>query len=782
MHASRGAVAPSALAENLLVLRRPLLGREDEQAALGALLSHEAVGLVTLIGPGGVGKTRLALELANRLHPAFADGARFVSLASCEEPAFVAPTIAAGLGLPDAGGRAPLAAAQSYCAARRLLLVLDNWEHLLPAAPIVADLLAAAPALTILATSRTPLHLSGEHEYPVAPLAQEAAVALFAARVRDFRPDFAPDEVDTRAIAAVCARLDGLPLALELAAPRLKLFPPRELLARLERGLAFLTGGARDLPDRQRTLRATLDWSYALLRPGEQRLLARLAVFAEGGTWQAAEAVCADDAAPDAFLDDITGLLDHGLLRRTDVDGVPRFRLLTLVREYALEQLGVGDRADALRARHAAYYLALAEEAEPHLRGQDQADWQRRLASEEANLRAALRWAVEQSETATGLRLAGALGQFWVTGGTFGEGRGWLATLLERADAGGDTPPIAPDIEAKAALVHSHLAWRTGDDAVAEASAARALRRYRLLGDRGGIGRTLRILANIRMMRREYGVAGQLLEEAVGLLRAADARFDLAWVLNSLGELARIAGGDYSRAEGYYREALAIGRGAGIREGLATWQSNLGMVLLHQGQLDEAVRLLREGLELRVALHHRRGIAVTLEEAAAVAAATGRGGDAACLYGAAERLREELGAPRAADPADDAEHRRHIAAAQGRIDRAAWVAAWAAGRALAPDQALATARAILAAPPIPDIPPVVTSPAVATGPLSRRESQVAAMVARGLSNRAIAGALSISEKTVANHVDHILTKLDFRSRTQVAAWAVRSGLTDDDQV
>ncbi len=705
------------------------VGRELELAAVRGLLlgddpsrtetvpaddraAASAPRLVTLIGIGGTGKTRLALAVARDLTDAYPAGPWFVDLAPLRDPALVVGSLAAVLGVHEARDRSPLAALIAALQDRRGLLVLDNCEHLIDAvAEVVEHLLSACSGLQILATSREALRLAGEVVWPVVPLdlppalatveppvlaqlERTAAVRLFVERVRQRQPQFALSVRNVPAIVAICRRLDGLPLALELAAARTSVLSVEQIAARLDDALGLLVTRERLPTMRQQTLRATLDWSYGLLVPSEQRLLARLAIFDGGATLAAVESIVSSAGlAGEESLDILDGLAvlaNQSLVQRHDADEAEsRFRLLELVREYARAQLMVSGEFAALRARHAAYYLSLAEEAEAGMTSSDQARWQHRLDAEVDNLRAVLRWAVETRAISTGLRLASALVSFWTTRGAYREGQGWLDTLLAQVATDQPQQPVPNALLAKTHYAATMLTWRGGDYPAARTYADRALVLFRELGAGQDRARTLRILANIALIEGEHVAARTLLDEAEHLVRAGGDRLNLSRILNTQGEFARSVLGDYALAERYYREALVLARDGGTQENLATFLGNLGTVVLRRGDAAEALRHHREGLELRLVLGHQRGIAVCLEFAGAVAIILGRFGQAARFYGAAERLREAINSPRSSDPADEVEHQHYLAIALAQSDAAAWAADWAAGRALPLERAIA---------------------------------------------------------------------------------------------
>ncbi|HEX5504123.1 MAG TPA: helix-turn-helix domain-containing protein [Thermomicrobiales bacterium] len=726
----------------------PLVGRDADLAALAALLRPAPAAdvrprLVTLTGPAGVGKTRLALATAAALAADFADGARFVPLAALRDAALVPAAIARALGLREAGDR-PLG--ETLAAAlrdRELLLVLDNCEQVLAAAPAVAALLAACPRLAVLATSRAPLRLRGEQEWAVRPLAlpdpagardpatllASPAVVLFLQRARAVRADFALDAENAAAVAEICARLDGLPLALELAAPWLRVLPPAALRERLAGRLLALAGGARDLPARQQTLRAAIGWSEELLGAPERTLFARLGVFAGGWTLAAAAEVSSEqsegrNALPGEDFSLLTShfsLLEQSLVRaETAAGGEPRYAMLETIREYAAERLAASGEEEAVRARHAAYYLTLAEEAEPHLRGPEQGAWLARLEAEGDNLRAALTWALEGGEAEVGLRLAAALAGFWRTRGHHAEGQRWLERALALT---ADAPDAA---RAKALNAAGAIAVERYDLARAEAWYAEGLALWRAAGDaRGGV-RALVGLGSVAFIRGDYPAAERSYREAAAWAReagqtweAANALTNLTLALRYRGVLAEAAArgaeslalfealgdrqgvaralvhlaevdrdrGDLAAARSHLDDALVVLRALGDRIGIADALADLGRVALERGEPDLALACCRECLAHAREVGHPRLVARGLEVAAGVAREQRRPALAARLLGAAAAWRDRQATPLRADERGPFD--REVAALRAALGSGALAAAWAAGRALSPEQALA---------------------------------------------------------------------------------------------
>jgi predicted ATPase/DNA-binding SARP family transcriptional activator/Tfp pilus assembly protein PilF len=601
-----------------------LVGRDQELAELRHLLRSRR--LLSLTGPGGVGKTRLAIAAARSVAGEFDGGAAFVDLAPLADPGLVLPELARALGVVEAGDQPLLDTLAGALGQTRLLLVIDNVEHVLSAAPVLTELLAACPGLRVLLTSRTRPRLRGEQEYPVAPLAlpdapapgtqqpappevveRAPAIALFVRRAQLARPDFSLTAANAGALAEICRRLDGLPLAIEMAAARVRLLPPAELLRRLAEPLAVLGGGARDAPARHRTLRATIAWSYDLLTPAEQALFTDLAVFAGGATLEAVEVVAAATAGLDATtaLETAAALVDHSLIQqREDALGQGRLGMLETIREFARERLDARGDANTVQARHAAYFLAFAETAAPELTGPEQAEWLDRLELEIDNLRAALR-AFHQADQAALLRLVSALWRFWWVHGYLTEGRSWL----ERAIA---MPPAGPDASYAAALDGAGvLAEAQGDLATATLRHEAALAVWQALGDPRGQLRSLLNLGLVAIERGEPGQAIRLYEEALALARATGDQAGIAACLGNLGQAA-VEQGAHERAAAYYRESLHLFRALGDLRNLGAVLDNLGALAFREGDYQQAAEFQSEALTLFRDLGDRQGMAETL--------------------------------------------------------------------------------------------------------------------------------------------------------------------------
>ncbi len=589
---------------NLPLALTSFVGRADEIAALRDLLGRTR--LLTLTGSGGVGKTRLALAVAGDIIDHYPDGVWLVELAALAEPELAPGAVAQVLGMREEVGRPLIATLGDYLKEKHLLLVLDNCEHLVDAcAELAGALLRSCPHLHILATSREALEVAGEHRYrvpslrvpdlahlpPPEQLAQAAAVALFVARAQERRPDFVLTEQNARAVAQICARLDGIPLAIELAAARVNSLGVEGIAARLDDRFRLLTGGVRDALPRQRTLRATLDWSYDLLSQAEQALLDRLSVFAGGCTLAAATAVCAGEGVEDwEVLDLLDRLVNKSLVQTEEAGGEVRYTLLETVRQYGQEQLAASG-SDAARDRHLAWYLALAEEAAPNLQSAEQVPYIDQLEREHDNVRAALRWARERSAAEEGLRLAGALGYFWLTHGYIGEGRAWLQGALATGAEG------SAAAHARALTMAGHLASWQGDFADGVDLLKQGLALYRALGDRHAIALGLTLLGEAVERQGDYARAILLQEEALALHRALGNRQGIPYSLHHLAKVAYMRG-EYERAAALYAESVALCRAVGIRSGVAYSLSWLACAVERQGAYARAAALQEEALPL----------------------------------------------------------------------------------------------------------------------------------------------------------------------------------------
>jgi len=630
-----------------------LIGREHEEAAVQHLLAPEhGVGarLVTLLGPGGVGKTRLALQVAAGLRERYADGVVFVDLSPIREPDLVPVAIAAALGIAQTDRESPLDLIVKHAAGKHLLLLLDNFEQVIEAAIVVSAMLAAGSRLGCLVTSRSALRLRGEQQFIVPPLAvpdpsqtsdqglsSTPAVQLFVARARAIDPGFAPDAGATRTIAEICRWLDGLPLAIELAAARIRLLPPAALLTRLKHRLAVLTGGARDLPARQQALRPTIAWSHDLLSTPEQQLFAGLSIFAGGCTLEAAEAVCNFDGSLDV-LEGSSSLLEKSLLQ-TDNAEEPRLRMLEIIREYALERLAASPHTLALQAAHARYYLALAERSAPELAGPEQKGCLARLKREQDNYRAALTWACRHDEMELGLRLSTALWRFFHLSGATVEGRHWLDTLL---DDGRSSAPRLAATRAGALRAAAGLAVMQSDHAYGEARAREGLILMRAVGDRLGTADILNALGNLIRNRGAPDEAVPLYEESISIYRDLQSQRGLTVALNNLGT-ARYGLGQLDRAVELYQQSLALRRDLCDLWGIGNILTNLGRTALEQGHLRQAEAWCQESMEIAVGLEDRHSMALALEVLSAVCLARNDLGQATDRYLECLRLAGQVG-------------------------------------------------------------------------------------------------------------------------------------------
>lgn len=787
------------------------IGREREVAEIKRVLPR--VRMLTLTGTGGCGKTRLALRAAADLAQTFPDGAWLVQLAPLSDSALVPRAVATVLGVHGTPGRPLLATLAAALASCHLLLVLDNCEHVVGACARLAEtLLRSSPHLRILATSREPLRISGEVTRQVPPLAlpaggptfspvslaQVESVALFLDRAQARQPDFALTPHNALVVAAICRHLEGLPLGIELAAARIGTLTPEQIANRLDDSLRLLGGGSRTVP-RHETLRATLDWSYALLSDAESKLFRRLSVFAGGFSLEAAESICCGEGFERAdILSLFATLVEKSLVETLLQPGVERYRLLEPIRQYGWARLTEHEQAEAIQRRYACYFLKLVKVAEPKLMSGERGPWLERLAMDEDNIRAALAWTRSRTDTEDvelGLYLTGALLWFWVFRGEVSEGLEWAEALLSRGHEAAHA--------ARASALHTagELAWLLGQSAQARTRLEESAALYRAIGDKRGLAYTLQVLPLLLdqptagaaateslMLFEEVGdawgaahatmtlsmlssggddghVAQMGMEASLARWRAVGDEWGMAQALNILGDLAR-SQGNIADATAHYQESLALLRRQGMTGTIPSLLHNLGYLALRGDDARRALGLFRESLSLFRSQGDHRGIAECLAGLAGVLAALKQPQRAARLLGAAEAQFEVSGA--ATSRANLSDSARTLTMVRAGMDESALAAEWATGRALSLEQAITEALAAAPAGQLFD---------GAEGfDLTSRELEVAMLVAQGLTNRQIGATLVITEGTARLHVKHILRKLGFTSRAQIAGWVVARGL------
>ena len=836
------AVEPRSFGHNLTAFPTPLVGREQEIANVVRMLRRPDVRLLTLVGPPGVGKTRLGVEAAANLvndpssagsGQAFPDGVCLVPLAPIDEPDLVLPAITQALQLRGTADQSLLDALKSYLQDKQILLLLDNFEQVVAAGSQLADLLARCPGVKALVTSRELLRIYGEHDYPVPPLSlpdlaklphletlsEYEAVALFLQRAQAVSPGFRLTERNARTVAEICLRLDGLPLAIELAAARVLALPPEELLARLKNRLRLLTGGARNLPPRQQTLRATIDWSYNLLDPREQALFRRLGVFVGGCALQAIEQVCSIGLDLDS-LDGVTSLLGKSLLQRQDgVSGEARFMMLETIREYARDKLEEAGELDSIGDRHCDFFLQFAENAEQQMLGNEQL-WMRRLDAELNNLRTALEWSLSrEGQAENGIRLAGALSGYWDQRGYFSEGRQWYTRLLSK------TEQAQPSVErARALRALARLSYQQGDFPEAREMYERSLEISRALGDDSGIAGAMLGLGNLAMWEGDYEFSRSCYEECLAIGRKLGDMLVIARALSMTGVIL-MRKGEYHAAQSPLDEALAITRELGDRGGLALTLGMRGTVAFHLGEFEEAKALIEEGLRIARELDVGYAIAFCLARLGMIALRQGdpRQAEAALLEGldrvrdsgirrwsrwylvglaevarlrgmsglAAKLIGASEGVASAArahyEPATSDEIERITRCVRATLDEETFARLSAEGRALSLEQAIAFAAESSSedrsqAEATSDSGQVSTTRGHESpypDDLTEREVEVLRLIAVGKSNQEIGQELVLSRRTVERHISNIYLKIGATgkvARAAATAYALRHGL------
>ena len=677
----------------------PFVGRDDEICAIAALVEEPNVHLVTLTGPGGIGKTRLAIQVGERLASSFAGGAVFVDLAPLRDPELVLPAIATALGLREATGRSLVNQIHGFLSERETLLILDNFEHLLGSARVIANLLGESD-VELLVTSRAPLRLQGEHEYPVptlrlpddaqrkdaAALATNEAVALFVDRAQAVRPDFVLTDAIAPVIANICARLDGLPLAIELAAARIKVLPPAALLSRLEKRLPLLTGGRRDAPERQRTLRDTIAWSYGLLAPDECTLFRRLGVFVGGWTMEAAEGIVNPEEDLDV-LSGLTTLVEMSLVRLDETGTEPRFRMLETIREFALDQLTEVKEDCTIRERHAAFFLAFAEAAEPELVRANQVEWLDRLSADSPNITAALGWLLDQDRIEEGLRLSVAMRFYWFRRAPFAEGSRWFSAFLEK-----DAPGVAPQIRARAVAAAGSFNHWLGHLDRTRALNEESLSLFREARDLVGEARLLRNLASVAIDLDQLDEAETLLDQSCTVAERSGNPRSVADAIALRGTLA-FARGDSERAAAGHKEASDRYRVLGDVASLMDATGDAGYMTALHGDLVGAGELFKESLDLAVELGARDRISWALLGVGNLAAEMGESAQAVRLLAAADVIQRSM--QEDLRPSVDAIQNGILEKQRQVLGESAYLAAWEEGRALLEERAVAEARAVI---------------------------------------------------------------------------------------